>query len=277
MKRPHYESNSDQIHCTAIERTPSNKIITFYYWKNHLLYNYLHFNQKTKKWNHPHRSGNKKASWDITKTEKFHNINTYPHERLNLSWGVVRNKDLSLCSITKIKNELKNSAIDIKRITIRKLSQTTDTNTCILTFNNPKSPPEIKIGYTQAEVKKYIPNPRRCHNCQKYGHLKETCSRKPVCVKYGAHKPDHTEDTCTNNLNCNNCYESHRADSKLKKWKKESEREILKIKVTQNISFLEARSFVEMSLITPAFVEITKIPPNENHVNTQIKTKNQNW
>ena len=59
------------------------------------------------------------------KLKKFHNINinTYPHEKLNTSRGVVKNKELSLCSIIEIKNEM--------------------------------------------EVEKYIPNPRRCHNCQK--------------------------------------------------------------------------------------------------------------
>ena len=70
---------------------------------------------------------------------------------------------------------------------------------------------------------------KKFHNCQKYGHLKEACSRKPVCVKSGAHEPDYAED----NLNCCNCNESYRADSKFYKiWGKE--REILKIKVTQN-------------------------------------------
>ena len=133
------------------------------------------------------------------------------------------------------------------------------------TFNNPNPPLEIEIGYML--VKKYIPNPRRCYNCQKYGHLKEACSRKPVCVKCGAHEPDHI-----NNLNCSNCNESHRADSKLCKiWGKE--REILKIKFTQNFSFLEARRLVDMPFIKPSFAKITKTPPYKNQVNTQNKKK----
>ena len=101
-------------------------------------------------------------------------------------------------------------------------------------------------------VEKYIPNPRRCHNCQKYEHLKEAYSRKPVCVKYGVHEPDHAEYMCTNNLNCSNCNESHRADSKLCKiWGEK--REILKIQVTQNINFSEARRLVEMPFIKSTF------------------------
>ena len=58
--------------------------------------------------------------------------------------------------------------IHVKRITISKLKQTIDTY--ILTL------PEIKIGYMLAKVEKYIPNHRKCHNCQKYGHVKEVGS-----------------------------------------------------------------------------------------------------
>ena len=79
----------------------------------------------------------------------------------------------------EIKNELKKqNIIDVKRITIKKQNEII-TNTYILTFNNPKTPLEIKIGYTVVKVETYIPNPR-CHNCQKYGHLKEHCTRKQV-------------------------------------------------------------------------------------------------
>ena len=110
------------------------------------------------------------------------------------------------------------------------------------------------------KVEKYISNPRWFHNCQKYGHIKEACTRKPVCVECGAHESDHTEDMCSNNLNCN---ESHKVDSKLCKiWIKE--REILKIKVTQNISFPEARRLVEMPFIKPTFAK--------NHKLIQMKT-----
>ena len=74
----------------------------------------------------------------------------------------------------EIKNELKKqNVVDVKRITIKKQNEIIETNTYILTFNNPKPPLEIKIGYTVVKVETYIPNPSRCHNCQKYGHLKE--------------------------------------------------------------------------------------------------------
>ena len=65
----------------------------------------------------------KKQSEIILKQKKIHNIDikAYPYERLNTSKGVIRNGELSLCSIMEIKNELKKqNVIDVKRITIKK-------------------------------------------------------------------------------------------------------------------------------------------------------------
>ena len=72
---------------------------------------------------------------------------------------MIRNGELSLCSIIESKNELKKqNVIDVKRITIKKQSEIIETNTYILTFNSSKPPLEIKIGYTVVKVKTYIPN-----------------------------------------------------------------------------------------------------------------------
>ena len=115
--------------------------------------------KKLEKWNHPYRGDRKKKQAEIIlKQKKIHNIDikAYPHERLNTSKGVIRNGELSLCSIMEIKNELKKqNVIDVKRITIKKQNEIIETNTYILTFNNPKTPLEIKIGYTVVKVETY--------------------------------------------------------------------------------------------------------------------------
>ena len=82
----------------------------------------------------------KKTSWNNIKVKKkIHNIDikAYPHERLNTSKEVIRNGELSLCSIMEIRNELKKqNVIDVKRITIKKQNEIIETNTYILAFNN---------------------------------------------------------------------------------------------------------------------------------------------
>ena len=53
----------------------------------------------------------------------------------------------------EIKNDLKKqNVIDVKRITIKKQNEIIEANTYILTFNNPKTPLEIKIGYAVVKV-----------------------------------------------------------------------------------------------------------------------------
>lgn len=95
----------------------------------------------------------------------------------------------------------------------------TPTNTYILNFNTPKPPTEIKIGYMIEKVEVYIPNPLRCHNCQKFGHHKERCSRSPTCKDCGE-IGDHID--CKLPLKCANCKQNHAANSKeCEIWKKE--------------------------------------------------------
>ena len=73
-------------------------------------------------------------------------------------------------------------------------------------------PQAIKAGYHKVDV--YVPNPLRCYKCQRYGHEHEgfECKETPFCC---------------------NCKGSHIASPK--------ESAICKLKVTNNISFSEAR------------------------------------
>ena len=56
----------------------------------------------------------------------FHNLKckAYPHERLNTSKGVIRNRDLSLAISEEIKTALgKQEVTDYKRITIERVGE----------------------------------------------------------------------------------------------------------------------------------------------------------
>ena len=59
----------------------------------------------------------------LLKMTKFHtmNVKTFPHKSLNISKGVVRSKELSLCTIEEIKKEMKKQGVtEVKRVTIKK-------------------------------------------------------------------------------------------------------------------------------------------------------------
>ena len=133
--------------------------------------------------------------------------------------GVVRSLDLSLCTWDEIKsNFCKQGVTDAKQISIKRNDQIISTNTYILNFNSPKSPTEIKIGYLITKVETYIPNPLRCHNCQKFGHHTEKCTRPPTCKNW-TETGNHID--CQQPQKCTNCKQNHSADSKeYKLWKK---------------------------------------------------------
>jgi len=195
----------------------------------------------------------------LLKMTTFHNmkIKAYPHRSLNISRGVVRSSQLSSCSIEEIKLNLKKQQVsEVKRITIRKNDQLIDTNTYILTFNTPKPPPKLKIGYMMERVETYIPNPLRCYNCQKYGHHESRCTRKKICKKCGEDGSDHPESTC-NQIKCANCKGDHSVDSRIcEAWKRE--KEIMKIKYTQDIPFPEARKLVESTFPARSYSRVTQ-------------------
>ena len=175
-------------------------------------------------------------------------IKAYAHRTLNSSRGVVRSSALSLCTLEELRINLSNQGVtDVRRISIKRNDESILTNTYIMTFNKPKTPTELKIGYQVVKVDVYIPNPLRCYKCQKFGHHESRCTRQAVCKRCGEKEPDHEEKTCEKDRHCVNCGEAHSADSKsCRVWKKE--KEISHVKCTENISFPEARKKVESSV-----------------------------
>ena len=125
---------------------------------------------------------------------KFHTINvkTYPHKSLNINKGVVRSKELSLCTIEEIKKEMKKKGVtEVKRVTMKKEGKLIETNTYIMTFDQPKIPEKIKVGCTMERVEQFIPNPLCCYNCQKYSHHEDNCRGRHVCGKCAQEDPGH--------------------------------------------------------------------------------------
>ena len=167
----------------------------------------------------------------------------------------MRSSELSSCFIEEIKYNLRKQQIsEVKRITIKKNDKLINTKAYILSFNAPKPPPKLKIGYMIAKVDTSILNLLRCDNCKKFGHHESRCIRKKICKKCGEDGSDHLEFTCKH-FKCANCNGDHSADSRFyAAWKKE--KKILKIKYTQDIPFLEARKIVETTLLPPSYSRV---------------------
>ena len=178
-----------------------------------------------------------------------------PHKGLNSSRGVFRCSELKYCTEAEIKNELKDQGVtDIRRIKSRRNGMLVETNSYIVTFGFPKLPSCIKIGYINCKVEVYIPNPQRCFKCQKFGHSRFTCGGTARCPKCGL--DDHGDDPCEGPEKCINCGGCHPAYAKsCPSWK--IEKEVQRIKVTQNIGFPEARKMVELTRV-PSFSSVLK-------------------
>ena len=131
------------------------------------------------------------------------------------------------------------------------------TNTFVLTFGLPTPPKSLKAAYMKLDVEPYIPNPLRCYNCQRYGHGKATCNRKAVCAKCS--QEGHQDSECANSPHCANCAGHHSAYSKdCPEWTKQ--KEITQLKFDKNISFGDAKKFVEQR-IQPTLPRVAAVPP----------------
>ncbi|CAL1267232.1 unnamed protein product [Larinioides sclopetarius] len=109
-------------------------------------------------------------------------------------------------------------------------------------FSFKVPPKSVRIAYINCPVRPYIPNPLRCFKCQKFGHSIGTCRGKETCGRCS--EIGHNSKTCTSTPKCSNCKEDHPSYSrKCPLWVQE--KEIQAIKVSQNISFAEARKIVK--------------------------------
>ena len=109
-------------------------------------------------------------------------------------------------------------------------------------INVPKS---LKIFYRVIPGDVYVPNPLRCFNCQRFAHHENNCpvNLGSVCEKCGVGNYDHPAIKCKNPVKCVNCGKDHLSRSN--KCEIRKKKEFMKIKVTQNLSFFEARKIFE--------------------------------
>ena len=172
------------------------------------------------------------------------------HTGLNTSKGIVfcDSEAIGKMSNDEIKSEMESQNVtEVYRvIQKREGEEDRETNMYILTFSTPTLPKEVKMGYIKLNVKLYIPNPRRCFNCQRYGHGKNTCTHETVCALCGESGHEYGAEVCSQQKKCYHCEQEHETTSKeCPMWK--LEKMILEDKIRNNITFGQARSRVYSS------------------------------
>ena len=200
------------------------------------------------------------------------------HKSLNSSKGIIRNKILKEESEENILDYLRPQGVThVKRFKIRKNNELINTNTLLLTFNTVVAPKTLKIFYEIIPVDLYVPNPLRCFNCQKFGHHESNCpaDEGSVCERCGTGNHDHLTSQCKKPVKCVNCGGNHTSrSSDCDVWKKE--KEIMKIKVTQRLTYPEAKKVYEQH--TPEFtfskiVQSMPAKPETKTASTQYSAK----
>ena len=175
-----------------------------------------------------------------------------PHKSMNRCKGVVRSRHLMKYSVERLQEEFKDQrvidVIQVKRTIDGKL---TPLPTYILTFDLWRLPRELKAAWLRLEIRPYVPSPRRCFYCQRFGHVSDSCRRKlkdekEICSNCG--KEEH--GVCDRPSYCVNCSGSHPATSKSCD-RYLLEREIQTIRAKERVTFQEAKKRVMTQFIRP--------------------------
>ena len=221
---------------------------------------------------------NRKSQTDnLLKLTKIFNINVTvtEHKTLNSCKGIIRDRMLKHETEENITEYLNTQGVTAcKRFKIKKDGNLIETNTLLLTFNTTTLPKSLKKIYRIIPVE--VPNPLRCFNCQRFGHHENGCPEAPrsICEKCGMGDFDHHTNACKNEAKCVNCHKNHLSKSnQCEIWKKE--KEIMKIKITQKITYLEAKKIQENQpeITFAKVVQSLNTKPETKEISTQFNEK----
>ena len=129
-----------------------------------------------------------------------------------------------------------------KRI-IKKIGETqVQTRQIILTFDE-YCPTYVQLGWERHRVEIFIPNPIRCYNCQRFGHLAKFCTAEVRCSRCAE---NHSVHQCLQNekeikILCANCNGQHPASYMgCKKYQLAKETTKIQFSETKKMSYAQA-------------------------------------
>jgi hypothetical protein len=177
------------------------------------------------------------------------------HDTLNQSRGVVYCKDFLRYSEEDLLEGLKDQGVvRVERIKKKIDGVLVGTPTLIVTFDQLTLPDVLQAAYYPLKVKPYVPRPRRCFHCHRFGHVGRSCRRQQqglpqLCVHCGQVTHGDNVD-CINTPCCVNCQGAHAASSTQCDYYK-FEAEVISIRTRERVTFAEAKERVRGMYVRP--------------------------
>ena len=217
---------------------------------------------------------------NVEQTEKLLKTKTFVDEactverdsRLNVSKGTIHAYDLVDLTESEIVGWLRDfGVVEAKRIVRKKNGKSENTPTIILTFDKPTCPSKLQLDYTTYHVTQYIPNPLLCYQCGRFGRPQARCENDKICLQCG--QSEHA-GSCTRK--CVNCKKvGHSCLSRdCEVWQRE--KDICKIKVEQDLSYMQAKQQYEKTHEPPvlkAYATVTRTPSVANKHEQELKAE----
>lgn len=142
-------------------------------------------------------------------------------------------------NLDDIKSNMRGGKIkEVRRLQTTRDGTRSDSEGIMIVFDEERLPTRVTLGYMNYRVREYIPNPVRCYNCQRFGHVAKVCKGKKRCARCGE---NHGYEECNVNTQpkCCNCGGNHSVAyggcAIMKR-----EREIQQIKTKDKITYAEA-------------------------------------
>ena len=177
---------------------------------------------------------------------------------LSISLG---NKEFTQCG-NEIKDNIESQGIKVKTIETF-VKPSTDKRTYPLQiakvcFDTRVLPENVIVGGQRLRVKEYIPSPRQCNNCWKFGHPSKYCNQvTPTCPFCG--QQNHKSDDCKEEICCLHCKGNHPAYAK-SCIRYSREQMIIKVKFREGLSYNASKRKLQEEGLLPQilFSEIAK-------------------
>ena len=141
----------------------------------------------------------------------------------------------------------------------------------MITFHGQDRPDKISLFGVSKVVKDYVPQPRMCLNCLRYGHISANCRSKTRCKQCGGLADHKEENPCPNENSppkCANCGGPHLPNSKDCP-ELGFQKELRAYDTRNRVTFAEAKSFLR-----PPKNQKNKYPPNPNSQPPAFKFSN---